>query len=280
MDEVDILVVRVSNICRTKRRAVISNFHAKEQVRNPVRVAGCFVTSVGQGLGAGRDRRGRADANHARAAAYINGAAGLMDVDRSDLPDSSSRFCRAVCQAAIIGTLDHCHSRLERPIQQVNLIFPIEFLPLAVITRSTAGGVAEWIILECNSFIRRTLCRNIRRDKAGSRECRRIICCKRCRVWKSDREINITAAVRTYGSRIFFRKRIRLPAIYRVTHKRIVRRTGRLEIEVPQVDARRNTSDTSHIVITEIICSAARFTVASCGRSLNRDVRAKRNPVL
>src|SRR5262249_4940298 len=103
----------------------------------------------------------------------------------------------------------------------------------------------------------------------------------RWQVWiitvKAYCEIDVAASISPNRSCDLLGKRIRLTAVNRITHVRIVSGTAGTQIEVPEIDPGRHTANRRRVVITYLVGAVAGLTVTACHRCLHGHVGAERD---
>jgi hypothetical protein len=163
-----------------------------------------------------------------------------VHIDITNLPDRADHGRRAMGKTTVIRSLDHCNRRFSGAVDHVNRVLALKLQPLAIVNRRAAGYVSGGIQLKRLSAIRRLAGGDVRRHETriGQHGRSRSI----VRV-KSDCDIDVAAAVATERGRRLLRKRIRLTAIDRIAHVRIVGRAAGAQIEIPEIHARRHAAN-------------------------------------
>ena len=83
------------------------------------------------------------------------------------------------------------------------------------------------------------------------------------RLFAPDILEDVAAAIPAHRGGLAVGERIRLPAVDRVAHVRIVGRARRVQVEVPEVHAGRHAADGAHVGIADGVGPVARLAVAA-----------------
>ena len=268
--EEDVVAVRVGDVDRAVRRAVVGDLHDEEDVRHAA--SRRLVADVVERGGGDVRRRRRARADLTARSADVDGAGRLVHVDLADLADRAGGGGGPVRQAAVVRALDLRDRRSDRAVEQVDTVLPVELLPLAVVDRRACRHVPERVLREGDALVGRLADRDVREDEAGEGKRRRIRGRTGAWIGPSDREVDVAAAVCADGRLLVTGERVGLAAVDPVPHVRVA-----VQVVVPEVDAGRNAADPGDVEVARRVGAAARLAVARGDRSLRRHVRAERD---